>query len=169
MFVDCLLIVHTYTQLSVSLNVHSCKIQQMGRFLYQGLWWGQRQPTPATVVLSLRGSQHGSAWGLVNGLDKLQHVDVSILSSRSALGACKSWPILVVENFPLHLIHMHTGITECPQLQNPANGQVSVSGTTVGSTATYTCNSGFVIEGESTRQCLGSGQWSGQAPTCARE
>ena len=71
----------------------------------------------------------------------------------------------------LLFMHTHTaiGITECPQLQNPANGQVSVSGTTVGSTATYTCNTGFVIARQSTRQCLESGQWSGQAPTCSRE
>lgn len=70
-------IVHAYTQLSVSRNVHGYKIQQMGRFLYRGRQWGRQQPTPATLVLSLRSSPHASVWSLDSGQDKLQPVHVS--------------------------------------------------------------------------------------------
>ena len=56
----------------------------------------------------------------------------------------------------------------CPNLSNPANGQVTFSfGVSVGSTATYTCTSGYVIVGESTRVCQGDGSWSGRAPICS--
>lgn len=44
-----------------------------------------------------------------------------------------------------------------------------LTGTTVGSTATYSCYPGFVLLGKfNVRTCLNSGEWSGQAPTCRR-
>ena len=54
----------------------------------------------------------------------------------------------------------------CNRLDNPQNGRVDLSGTTVGSIATYTCTPGFQLNGQQTRQCLVSGSWSGQEPTC---
>ena len=47
-----------------------------------------------------------------------------------------------------------------------ANGQVSTTGTTSGHTATYSCNIGYILVGNSTRLCQATGQWSGSAPTC---
>ena len=55
----------------------------------------------------------------------------------------------------------------CPKLRNPVNGRVSFSaGLTVGSRATYTCNSGYSLVGESTRICREDRSWSGRAPVC---
>ena len=54
----------------------------------------------------------------------------------------------------------------CPLLSNPVNGQVVFPSTAVGSMATYSCNSGFSLNGESTRTCGTNGDWSGQEPTC---
>ena len=54
----------------------------------------------------------------------------------------------------------------CPDLAGPANGQVVPSGTIPASTATYTCNSGYRLNGDSSRICQESGQWSGTVPTC---
>ena len=50
----------------------------------------------------------------------------------------------------------------CGTLTNPANGRVSY--TTFA--ATYSCNTGFTLEGVSTRTCQAPGVWSGSAPTC---
>ena len=63
-------------------------------------------------------------------------------------------------------LYLHYSGIECPALSDPANGAVSVSGNTPTSTASYSCNSGFVLEGTQFRTCLGSGQWSDQPPVC---
>ena len=58
---------------------------------------------------------------------------------------------------------------DCGPLDPPTEGSVSINGTIVGSTATYTCNDGFTLQGGSTRTCQTNGQWSGSAPICQRK
>ena len=60
------------------------------------------------------------------------------------------------------------GIT-CPDLENPANGAVTVNGMNPGDTATYTCNSGYELEGAETLTCGSDGMWSPDPPVCTRE
>ena len=61
-------------------------------------------------------------------------------------------------------------VGECGALTNPTNGQVSHLNRTVeGQTATYTCNTGYNLVGDSTRTCQATGVWSGSAPTCLME
>ena len=55
---------------------------------------------------------------------------------------------------------------QCPPLSDPENGAVSITGTGVGDTATYTCNNGYEISGSDTRICRLNGEWSGSPPTC---
>ena len=56
---------------------------------------------------------------------------------------------------------------DCGTLSNPLNGQVShTSGTTFRQTATYSCNTGYNLVGDSTRTCQATGEWSGSEPTC---
>ena len=57
-------------------------------------------------------------------------------------------------------------MVDCNTLTNPANGQVSTTGTTFGETATYSCNTGYNLVGDSTRTCQATGEWSGSEPTC---
>ena len=48
-----------------------------------------------------------------------------------------------------------------------ADGSVSIiDRTTVGGTATYSCDSGFKLDGTSPRTCQNDGNWSGAEPTC---
>ena len=56
-----------------------------------------------------------------------------------------------------------------PAPDAPANGQQSGSGTTYGSTVTYTCNQGYTLQGDSKRTCLANGQWSGVTTNCSRK
>ena len=58
---------------------------------------------------------------------------------------------------------------ECSTLKNPRYGQVVLTGTIFGSTATYSCNTGFILVGEQTRTCQANGKWSGRAATCYRK
>ena len=56
---------------------------------------------------------------------------------------------------------------DCDNLTAPVNGKVNhTAGTTVGEIATYSCNTGYNLVGESTRTCQEIGNWSGRAPTC---
>ena len=54
----------------------------------------------------------------------------------------------------------------CPSLNDPANGNVNVSGDFFGQTAEYTCNNGFNLIGDSIVTCGLDGQWSGNPPVC---
>ena len=61
-------------------------------------------------------------------------------------------------------------VVDCNNLPDPTNGQVShTAGTTFGQTATYDCDAGYGLVGDSTRMCQATGMWSGSSPTCQRE
>ena len=58
-------------------------------------------------------------------------------------------------------------VVDCGSLTDPDNGQVThTAGTTFGQTATYSCNTGYNLVGNSTRTCQATGIWSGSEPTC---
>ena len=52
----------------------------------------------------------------------------------------------------------------------PVNGnRPTYSTTTFKSKVMYTCQPGYMPEGDRTITCLASGQWSASAPVCRRE
>jgi cysteine-rich repeat protein len=58
---------------------------------------------------------------------------------------------------------------DCGALVAPASGTVDTSsGTLLGASATYACNSGYNVVGATTRTCGSDGTWSGVAPSCDR-
>ncbi|CAI8052865.1 CUB and sushi domain-containing protein 3 [Geodia barretti] len=57
-------------------------------------------------------------------------------------------------------------MVECPTLNDPDNGNLELSGNTIGQTAEYTCNDGFNLVGESSLICGPDGQWTGNPPVC---
>ena len=58
---------------------------------------------------------------------------------------------------------------DCGPLNNPTNGQVMLPATTFNHVATYSCNSGYTLNGAQTRTCQASGMWSNAEPTCEGE
>ena len=54
----------------------------------------------------------------------------------------------------------------CGRLNDIPNGSVQLSGTTVGSTATYSCRLGYTLSSTAVRECQKSGVWSGTEPVC---
>ena len=58
---------------------------------------------------------------------------------------------------------------DCGSLSAPTNGVVMTTGTTLSSTATYICNTGYTRSEDQTRVCLASGDWSRSEPACNRE
>ena len=70
---------------------------------------------------------------------------------------------VVIKNYPW----LYFSVVDCGSLESPDNGTVDLSeGTTFGSTAVYSCDEIFVLDGNSTRVCLSSGVWSNEPPTC---
>ena len=68
--------------------------------------------------------------------------------------------LVVLESYMILLI---LTAVDCGSLTDPGNGSVTL---TVGTTATYSCNTGYNLVGDSTRTCQATGKWSGSAPTC---
>ena len=60
-------------------------------------------------------------------------------------------------------------IIMCPALPDPDNGMVTWDNLAPGGIATYTCDSGFILVGDPTRNCGSDGTWSGEEPTCDRK
>ncbi len=60
-------------------------------------------------------------------------------------------------------------VADCGFLSNPLNGQVVFTATTQGSIASYSCNDGFSLNGDPTRVCQSTAQWSGTEPMCQSE
>ncbi|CAI8017312.1 Sushi, von Willebrand factor type A, EGF and pentraxin domain-containing protein 1 [Geodia barretti] len=54
----------------------------------------------------------------------------------------------------------------CPNLMDPANGEVILSGVSVGDTATFTCNAEFELRGDSVLTCLSDITWDKTPPVC---
>ena len=57
-------------------------------------------------------------------------------------------------------------IALCPDLSDPANGMVTMTGNLAGDTATYTCDLGFQLNGASVLNCQTDGTWDNSLPTC---
>ena len=57
----------------------------------------------------------------------------------------------------------------CPPLPDPVNGMVMWDSLAPGGMGTYSCNHGFILDGDHTRICGGDGSWSGVEPTCPRK
>ena len=58
-------------------------------------------------------------------------------------------------------------VVVCPELMDPDNGSVQLSDMVFGSIATYTCETGYILNGSMSRDCMADGQWSGEEdPFC---
>ena len=60
-------------------------------------------------------------------------------------------------------------VVQCPVLAAPANGQLKSANRNYGGIATFSCNTGYQLQGNSDRQCLANGAWSEQDNTCLSE
>ena len=70
-----------------------------------------------------------------------------------------------------HLIQHHLLTVVCMSLPRLTNGGISYSDQTLGlnTVVTYTCDTGYTLNGGTTRTCGRDGVWSGFAPNCLRK
>ena len=57
-------------------------------------------------------------------------------------------------------------VINCGGICDPDNGTVLISSSTEGGVATYFCDDGYELEGNTSRECLPDGQWSGNETFC---
>ncbi|KAG7300622.1 hypothetical protein JYU34_014915 [Plutella xylostella] len=55
---------------------------------------------------------------------------------------------------------------ECPELEQPEIGKVTLTGRLFGDKAVYSCPHGYHVVGLQSRSCQADGQWAGQPPAC---
>lgn len=56
---------------------------------------------------------------------------------------------------------------DCGTLESPLNGTVDLSqGTVYDSVVRYTCDVGYILDGDNKRKCLNTESWGNLAPTC---
>lgn len=68
----------------------------------------------------------------------------------------------------LGFLFLDTAI-DCGFLDPPANGDVDLLDTTLGSVANYSCDRLFRLNGPETQICMENGEWSLNAPVCERK
>ena len=62
-------------------------------------------------------------------------------------------------------------VKQCPCPSSPTNGSTNCEESHLadaGRNVTYSCNSGYILSGNSNRTCQGSGNWTGTAPICVK-
>ena len=120
------------------------KCHSMGHYLDPLL------PTCVMLDLTLLEMHNGCVKQMETGLEMSQFVKVSV----------KPTCVLAI------IINSSHTVVDCGNLEDPNNGQVSLNATTFGSSAIYTCESGFNLNGNMQRMCQANGDWSGNEPVC---
>jgi hypothetical protein len=67
---------------------------------------------------------------------------------------------------PFIIVITDDGDANCPELLDPDNGRVIFNDRSEGSLAVYECESGYVLSGESSRECGDDGRWRGEPAQC---
>lgn len=73
---------------------------------------------------------------------------------------CDSQPCTYV------LLLFYHEVISCGELPTPPNGNKIGTQITYGSTAIFTCDSGYMLVGSAVRECLSSGLWRGIETRC---
>ena len=116
------------------------------------------QPLPASVTLTSTTPESGVCSTITIAQDGIEEgretfsVSVTANARAEVVDGRGTVQVLIVDF--------------CASLSAPENGNVDASVRTVGSVATYSCDNGFLINGEPQRNCQMDGMWSGEAPTC---
>ncbi len=101
----------------------------------------------------------------INGTEARMCTDSGWSGTSSS---CTGWK-LFLNRYSVHEVLVFT-VVNCGPLIAPTNGKVmTTAGNIYQSTATYSCNTGYTLNGGPTRTCAASGTWSEPVPSCNRE
>ena len=124
--------------------------------------------TETTVGSTARYSCSGSNYDLVGAAERTCQADGMWSGSAPECGKLLAVYLSLHPSF-CHLVAFTYAVIDCGSLQNPENGLVTLTETTVGSTASYSCSgSNYDLVGAAERTCQADGMWSGSAPECGK-
>ncbi|KAG8570229.1 hypothetical protein GDO81_011162, partial [Engystomops pustulosus] len=133
--------------------------------------WSNHNKTPRCVVVTCPSInsftlEHGR-WRIVNGshYEYKTKVVFSCDPGYFRLGPA-SIQCLANGTWSWRNERPHCQITSCGELPVPPNGKKIGTQATFGSTAIFTCDTGYMLVGSVVRECLSSGLWSGTETRC---
>ncbi|XP_072269338.1 CUB and sushi domain-containing protein 3 [Pyxicephalus adspersus] len=133
--------------------------------------WSNHNKTPRCVVVTCPSInsftlEHGR-WRIVNGshYEYKTKVVFSCDPGYFRLGPA-SIQCLANGTWSWRNERPYCQITSCGDLPVPHNGKKIGTQTTFGSTAIFTCDTGYMLVGSVVRECLSSGLWSGTETRC---
>ncbi|XP_076768323.1 LOW QUALITY PROTEIN: CUB and sushi domain-containing protein 3 [Arvicanthis niloticus] len=133
--------------------------------------WSNHNKTPRCVVVTCPSInsftlEHGR-WRIVNGshYEYKTKVVFSCDPGYHGLGPA-SIECLPNGTWSWRTERPYCQIISCGELPTPPNGNKIGTQTSYGSTAIFTCDSGFMLVGSAVRECLSSGLWSGSETRC---
>ncbi|KAK4828014.1 hypothetical protein QYF61_022791, partial [Mycteria americana] len=133
--------------------------------------WSNHNKTPRCVVVTCPSInsftlEHGR-WRIVNGshYEYKTKVVFSCDPGYYGLGPA-SIECLANGTWSWRNERPYCQIISCGELPTPPNGNKIGTQITYGSTAIFTCDSGYMLVGSAVRECLSSGLWSGIETRC---
>uniref|UniRef100_H2Z7B0 Sushi domain-containing protein n=1 Tax=Ciona savignyi TaxID=51511 RepID=H2Z7B0_CIOSA len=127
--------------------------------------WSSDEPTCTAIVCSRPGRVENGGYTLTTA--------TSILVGTRAVYHCNSGYEAVGDRI---ITCLNTGEWSssspicreilCPSLSQPTQGSVVVTSRSVQGVATYSCNTGYRLDGPQVITCFSNGRWSNTPPTC---
>ena len=117
----------------------------------------QQLTTAVTMDMSCMVHTQGSASMMVLGTEMLQ----SAVKQREV-------SYYTDLNTPKQSSFVKFPTDNCPKVSDLRYGKVWVTGYSYSSTAYYTCDYGYELQGSHSRKCQHDGTWYGKAPVCLK-
>ena len=115
---------------------------------------GAQLPTPVTLATHCLGHSHG----LVEQMEAGHRFSLFVKAS-----------VCQIVRYTMYYSAVFI-VANCDPLFNPTNGQVDTSsGTTFGSLATFSCNTGYRLSHQQMVMCGADGVWFPASPSCIGE
>ena len=136
--------------------------------LPRGLCMELQQATHATLGTGWLGMAQGSVEQTGGGVGRSHYAKVDGCHQKRR-GCMMDVACTLHAHIPATSLSTASTAVDCDVLGGIDRGYVQYSSTLVGASATYICHRGYMLVGNTTRNCQEDGLWSGLEPQCNSE